>query len=102
MRFVPLRDARGPIAARFATQVAGQAHQSLGKYARIHDLQLGGHGRSEAHLRQNIALDIDARRNFDQLQTLRSDIDYGFAEARTTYGIIGIKVWIYKGQKVGK
>ena len=36
------------------------------------------------------------------LQTLRSDIDYGFAEARTTYGIIGIKVWIYKGQKVGK
>jgi len=31
------------------------------------------------------------------LQTLRSDIDYGFAEARTTYGIIGVKVWIYKG-----
>lgn len=36
------------------------------------------------------------------LQTLRSDIDYGFAEARTTYGVIGIKVWIYKGEKVGK
>jgi small subunit ribosomal protein S3 len=36
------------------------------------------------------------------LQTLRSDIDYGFAEAHTTYGVIGIKVWIYKGQKVGK
>lgn len=36
------------------------------------------------------------------LQTLRSDIDYGFAEARTTYGVIGIKVWIYKGQKTGK
>ncbi|MGA9751951.1 MAG: 30S ribosomal protein S3 [Acidobacteria bacterium 37-65-4] len=36
------------------------------------------------------------------LQTLRSDIDYGFAEARTTYGVIGVKVWIYKGQKVGK
>ncbi len=31
------------------------------------------------------------------LQTLRADIDYGFAEAKTTYGHIGIKVWIYKG-----
>ncbi len=32
------------------------------------------------------------------LHTLRADIDYGFAEAKTTYGIIGIKVWIYKGE----
>lgn len=32
------------------------------------------------------------------LQTLRADIDYGFAEALTTYGIIGVKVWIYKGE----
>jgi small subunit ribosomal protein S3 len=32
------------------------------------------------------------------LHTLRADIDYGFAEARTTYGIIGVKVWIYKGE----
>ncbi|KKL85566.1 hypothetical protein LCGC14_1953390, partial [marine sediment metagenome] len=31
------------------------------------------------------------------LHTFRADIDYGFAEARTTYGIIGIKVWIYTG-----
>ena len=31
------------------------------------------------------------------LHTLRADIDYGFAEARTTYGVIGVKVWIYKG-----
>jgi small subunit ribosomal protein S3 len=31
------------------------------------------------------------------LHTLRSDIDYGFAEAHTTYGIIGVKVWIFKG-----
>ena len=31
------------------------------------------------------------------LQTLRADIDYGFAEAHTTYGVIGIKVWVYKG-----
>src|SRR5687767_9502521 len=32
------------------------------------------------------------------LHTLRADIDYGFAEALTTYGIIGVKVWIYKGE----
>jgi len=36
------------------------------------------------------------------LQTFRADIDYGFAEARTTYGIIGIKVWIYKGDVMPK
>src|SRR5579871_177251 len=32
------------------------------------------------------------------LHTLRADIDYGFSEARTTYGVIGVKVWIYKGE----
>ncbi|MBD3379234.1 MAG: 30S ribosomal protein S3 [Candidatus Omnitrophica bacterium] len=33
------------------------------------------------------------------LQTIRADIDYAFTEARTAYGVIGIKVWIYKGEK---
>ena len=32
------------------------------------------------------------------LHTLRADIDYGFAEARTTYGVIGVKTWIFKGE----
>ena len=32
------------------------------------------------------------------LHTLRADIDYGFAEARTTYGVIGVKAWIFKGE----
>ncbi|MDH3922422.1 MAG: 30S ribosomal protein S3, partial [Desulfobulbaceae bacterium] len=32
------------------------------------------------------------------LHTLRADIDYGLAEAKTTYGIIGVKVWIFKGE----
>jgi len=32
------------------------------------------------------------------LHTLRADVDYGFAESRTTYGIIGVKVWIYRGE----
>jgi len=35
------------------------------------------------------------------LHTLRADIDYGFAEAATTYGIIGVKVWIFKGEIIG-
>jgi len=35
------------------------------------------------------------------LQTLRADIDYGFAEANTTYGIIGVKVWVFKGEITG-
>ena len=35
------------------------------------------------------------------LQTLRADIDYGFATAHTTFGAIGIKVWIYKGEVLG-
>lgn len=34
------------------------------------------------------------------LHTLRADIDYGFAEAHTTYGVIGIKVWIFKGENL--
>jgi small subunit ribosomal protein S3 len=33
------------------------------------------------------------------LHTLRADIDYGFSEAKTAYGLIGVKVWIYKGEK---
>jgi small subunit ribosomal protein S3 len=35
------------------------------------------------------------------LHTLRADIDYGLAEARTTYGVLGIKVWIFKGEVFG-
>ena len=36
------------------------------------------------------------------LHTLRADIDYGFGEAKTTYGVIGIKVWVYKGEVMGR
>ena len=35
------------------------------------------------------------------LHTLRADIDYGFAEAKTTYGVLGVKVWIFKGEVFG-
>lgn len=36
------------------------------------------------------------------LQTMRADVDYGFAEAHTTYGRIGVKVWLYHGDKMGR
>ncbi len=36
------------------------------------------------------------------LHTLRADIDYGLAEAKTTYGIIGVKCWIFKGEIADK
>jgi small subunit ribosomal protein S3 len=36
------------------------------------------------------------------LHTLRADIDYGMGEAKTTYGVIGIKVWVYKGEVMAK
>jgi small subunit ribosomal protein S3 len=36
------------------------------------------------------------------LHTLRADIDYGFAEAKTTYGLIGVKCWIFKGDVADK
>lgn len=35
------------------------------------------------------------------LQTLKADIDYGFSEAKTTYGVVGVKTWIYKGDMTG-
>ena len=36
------------------------------------------------------------------LHTLRADIDYGFSEAKTTYGVIGVQVWVFKGETLGK
>src|SRR5512139_3433887 len=36
------------------------------------------------------------------LHTLRADIDYGFSEAKTTYGVIGVKCWVYKGDRLGR
>lgn len=47
-----------------------------------------------------IARDESYRVGSVPAQTLRADVDYGFAEALTTYGLIGVKVWIYKGDKI--
>ena len=48
-----------------------------------------------------IARHEQARDGKVPLHTLRADIDYGFAEAATTYGNIGIKCWIYRGDIIG-
>jgi len=50
--------------------------------------RLGGHEMSRTeHLRMGAV----------PLQTLQANVDYGFAQAFTTYGVIGVKVWVYKG-----
>jgi hypothetical protein len=36
------------------------------------------------------------------LQTLRADVDYGLAEANTTYGVIGVKAWVFRGEVLDK
>ena len=49
-----------------------------------------------------IARDDKYRDGSIPLQTMRADIEYGFAEAATTYGRIGVKVWIYKGEVLSR
>jgi small subunit ribosomal protein S3 len=49
-----------------------------------------------------MARSVNMREGRVPRQTLRADIDYGFAEAMTTYGIIGVKVLIFKGEVLGK
>lgn len=79
------------VAFRRAMKKAVQTSMKLGAQGiRIHCAgRLGGAdmGRREWYLEGRVPL-----------HTLRADIDYGVAEAKTTYGIIGIKVWIFKGE----
>ncbi|UER67652.1 30S ribosomal protein S3 [Borrelia sp. BU AG58] len=49
-----------------------------------------------------IARSFEVKEGRIPLHTLRADIDYGFVEARTTYGVIGVKVWIFKGELLGR
>ena len=60
-------------------------------------MEIGGRlGGSEMARRERVS------RGMVPLQTIRARIDFGQAEAKTTYGRIGIKVWIYKGEEIGK
>ncbi|WP_445436005.1 30S ribosomal protein S3 [Candidatus Borreliella tachyglossi] len=49
-----------------------------------------------------IARSFEVKEGRIPLHTLRANIDYGFAEAQTTYGVIGVKVWVFKGEVLGK
>ncbi|AHH06549.1 SSU ribosomal protein S3P [Borrelia crocidurae DOU] len=49
-----------------------------------------------------IARSFEVKEGRIPLHTLRANIDYGFAEAYTTYGVIGVKVWLFKGEILGK
>ncbi|AHH03478.1 SSU ribosomal protein S3P [Borrelia nietonii YOR] len=49
-----------------------------------------------------IARNFEVKEGRIPLHTLRANIDYGFAEAQTTYGVIGVKVWLFKGEVLGK
>lgn len=72
------------------------------KRALTNTMRLGGQGiKIKVSGRLNgaeIARTEQYREGRVPLHTLRADIDYGFAEANTTYGIIGVKVWIFKGE----
>jgi small subunit ribosomal protein S3 len=72
------------------------------KRALTNTMRLGGQGiKIKVAGRLNgaeIARSEQYREGRVPLHTLRADIDYGFAEANTTYGIIGVKVWIFKGE----
>ena len=71
-----------------APHVVGHILRKVGKRALVDPLAGGAEiARSESYREGSIPL-----------HTLRADIDYGTAEAHTTYGCIGIKVWIYKGE----
>ena len=90
-----------------AENIAGQLERRIGfrramKQAVTRTMRLGAKGINIMVSGRlggaEIARSESYREGSIPLHTLRADIDYGTAEARTTYGIIGIKVWIYKGE----
>ena len=74
--------------------------QAIGRYMRscIKGIKIMVSGRLDG---AEIARSEQYHEGSIPLQTLRADIDYGFAEAHTTFGVIGIKCWIYKGEIIG-
>jgi small subunit ribosomal protein S3 len=49
-----------------------------------------------------MARELEVKEGRVPLHTLRADIDYGFAEANTTFGVIGVKVWVFRGEVYGQ
>ena len=80
------------VAFRRAMKEAVASRHAHGRPGRPHRMRPGRLGGSEIARREWY------REGRVPLHTLRADIDYGFAEAHTTYGMIGVKVWIFRGE----
>ena len=83
-----------------------QCEKMLGKAVVIDIVEVKSPDLNAQLVAESIAQQLEKRISFRRamkqatipLQTIRADIDYGFAEADTTYGKIGVKVWLYKGE----
>ena len=120
--YAPVEPVKGAVEAvnadeRVKVQLVGQVdviEKELQKYTTkklIVDIKEVKRPDKDAQLvAENIALQLENRISFRRartefysegtipLQTLRADIDYGFAEADTTYGKVGVKAWVYNGE----
>lgn len=99
---VPELDAQ-LVAENIASQLERRiSYRRAMKQAMSRTMRLGAKGIKTAVSGRLGGAEIARREHYHEgtipLQTLRADIDYGFAEANTTYGKIGVKVWIYKGE----
>ena len=92
-------------------QLKAEVTKQLGRPAQINVMEIKQPDADAQLVAENIAQQLEKRiiartEHYHDgsipLQTLRADIDYGFAEAKTTYGRLGVKVWIYKGQILPK
>ena len=101
----------GIVIGRKGVEIEKLRNDLRAKFGREFSLEVNEIRRPEVDsqlVAENIAQQLERRVAFRRadgrvpLQTLRADIDYGFAEARTTYGIIGVKAWIYKGEILDK
>ena len=91
------------VAESIAQQIEKRiSHKRASKQAVLRTMRMGGKGikvRVAGRLGGSEMARVDGEKSGKiPLHTLRADIDYGFTEAKTTYGHIGVKVWIYKGE----
>lgn len=84
---------------RVAWRKAIKSVLSLGMKAGAKGVKIQASGRLNG---EDMARTVSYKEGSLSLHTLRSNIDYGTAEAHTTFGVIGIKVWVYKGEILGK
>ncbi len=89
----PVFRIRVPDAQFEADATVGERHQAHGWCGIGEHPRIGFRGLEQDRQRSEWYLEGQL-----PLHTLRADVGYGFAEARTTYGVIGVKVWIYRGE----